>query len=336
MERSAKFDNVKFFLIACVVLGHLGNRFADYSTTVAAAQFWIYLFHMPAFIFVAGLFSKRTVNEAKWGKVVPYIFIYLGMELLNFIIEMIRFGEVTDFNILYENGIPWYALGMFWWLAVAILVRKVKPAYVLVAAIILALFVGYLPEINEFLCLRRAVIFFPFFYTGYLIDHKKLLQILSKWTVRIASIVLIIVTIAISFLKIDELSPWRNLFRGISTYMNIKVDADYAWGFLWRIVAYIISFALVLAIISVMPSFKSYISTVGKKTLAVYFFHGRVIAVSLAVIPGFKAWIIDSNTAVICILFTIAIVFFSSLPCFDWVVKKIMTVPEKIPAKSKA
>ena len=58
-SRLYKWDNYKLFLIICVVLGHIGNYYAASSPLLAKAQFWVYLFHMPAFIFVSGLFSKK-------------------------------------------------------------------------------------------------------------------------------------------------------------------------------------------------------------------------------------------------------------------------------------
>lgn len=330
MGRSAKYDNLKFFLILCVVLGHLGNRFADDSFYVSGAQCWIYLFHMPAFAFVAGLFSKRTVDECRWNKYVPYIFLYLGMETLRFIISAVHGGiDSAHINPFYENGVPWYALSMFWWYLIAVLVRKVKPAYVMIVAVALALLSGYTQEVNSFLCMQRTLIFFPFFYVGYLMDPQEIIKRLSAWWIKVISGLIIAGSIVFVFTNLELCKNWRILFRGIATYNQIETGADYAYGFLWRLAAYVISFVLTFSIIALIPSVKTFIASVGQKTLPVYFFHYSVITVSFMVIPGFRTWLVGVNSAFLYLLFAIAIVFFTALPIFDWPVRKIMTVPAR-------
>ena len=55
------------------------------SRPVLVLQFWVYLFHMPAFVFVSGLFSKNAIKEKRWDKAIPYVFLYLLMKFLLFL-----------------------------------------------------------------------------------------------------------------------------------------------------------------------------------------------------------------------------------------------------------
>ena len=336
MQRNAKFDNVKFFLICCVVFGHIANRFADNSYAVACIQFWVYLFHMPAFVYIAGLFSKRTVNEKRWRKIVPYIFLYFGMLMLSFTVSALKNGVAsTTVDFFHENGIAWYALAMFWWGAIAMLVKQVKPSYVLAISLFLSVISGYSADVNSFLVMQRTIIFFPFFYLGYITDIDLLTKRLNHVALKIASVALLAATAVITYLYYDKIYYWRYLFRGIKPYDGIKKGLPYGWGWSWRLAFYLISMVLTLAIICIMPNVKSFISALGKKTLPVYVFHGTFLALTLSTIKPLRAWVLADYTCIKCLLFMVLTVLITSLPIFDIPVRKLMTVPMREPAKPK-
>ena len=64
-ERVSLWDNAKFLLIFLVVLGHFADYYTKDSLNMRRLFLFIYLFHMPAFIFISGLFSKNTVNHKR-------------------------------------------------------------------------------------------------------------------------------------------------------------------------------------------------------------------------------------------------------------------------------
>ena len=72
-SRVAKWDNVKFLLILLVVVGHVADLYTKNSHVLAAIRFYIYIFHMPAFIFVSGLMSKKTIDNKNWRKIGSYV-----------------------------------------------------------------------------------------------------------------------------------------------------------------------------------------------------------------------------------------------------------------------
>lgn len=64
--RIIKLDNLKFFLIFLVVLGHIFEEViaaGNANWDVKSARFFIYLFHMPLFLFVSGIFSKKNIDN---------------------------------------------------------------------------------------------------------------------------------------------------------------------------------------------------------------------------------------------------------------------------------
>lgn len=58
MKRTVYFDNAKAILIYFVVLGHLLSGYLLENEYVDTFYLVIYLFHMPAFILIAGHFLE--------------------------------------------------------------------------------------------------------------------------------------------------------------------------------------------------------------------------------------------------------------------------------------
>ena len=59
-ERDYLFDNYKAFLIVLVVVGHFIEVASDDNVMMETMKWIIFSFHMPAFVFISGYFSKKT------------------------------------------------------------------------------------------------------------------------------------------------------------------------------------------------------------------------------------------------------------------------------------
>ncbi|WP_332694487.1 IS200/IS605 family transposase [Halalkalibacter lacteus] len=62
-ERNPYFDNAKAVLIFLVVLGHILSEFLHEDQLVSSVYLFIYLFHMPAFVLIAGYFAKGVHKQ---------------------------------------------------------------------------------------------------------------------------------------------------------------------------------------------------------------------------------------------------------------------------------
>lgn len=62
-ERDSWFDNIKGFLMICVVVGHFVGVYITRYPTFNFLYNFIYTFHMPAFAVVSGYFMKRRVEQ---------------------------------------------------------------------------------------------------------------------------------------------------------------------------------------------------------------------------------------------------------------------------------
>ena len=64
-NRDYFFDNYKALLIVLVVVGHFIEPCYDNNVFLSGLKWMIFSFHMPAFIFISGYFSKREISFGK-------------------------------------------------------------------------------------------------------------------------------------------------------------------------------------------------------------------------------------------------------------------------------
>ena len=134
---------------------------------------------MPAFIFVSGLMSKKTIDNKNWRKIGSYVLLYLAVKFLLF-----AFGSVAKNNytltLFRESGVPWFMIALFFMNAITIYTKKFKASWVLGISLVLSFFAGYGNEQGNFLAYLRVINFYPYFYLGYIIEPQKLLEKLDK------------------------------------------------------------------------------------------------------------------------------------------------------------
>ena len=81
-------DNIKVVLIFLVVFGHLIERYIDTSNTLMGIYMFIYIFHMPLFVYISGYLSKNINKSNKIflkNLLIPYIFLNIIWYVLAYI-----------------------------------------------------------------------------------------------------------------------------------------------------------------------------------------------------------------------------------------------------------
>lgn len=170
MKRLALFDNLKAFLIYCVVLGHLlelGTIHGSRSWTLVRLA--IYCFHIPAFLFVRGLFAK-TEPRKNAQAIIRLLADFLVMSLL-----VVATQKLTGQRYRLTFYVPVFSA---WYLQSLILMRLALPLFeripfALPLSVAIALVVPGFMKTTAILSLSRTVNFFPFFLAGYLIGPKR-------------------------------------------------------------------------------------------------------------------------------------------------------------------
>lgn len=271
LERNAYFDNAKIILIFLVVFGHMIQPFIGASSELNTLYLWIYTFHMPAFIFLAGFFAKGSGNKdyiIKLAKklLVPYIIFQLLYTGYYFFIGK----ENWQAGMFYPHWSLWFLFSLFSWHILLSWFKKV-PFYLSVSlAVLVGLVVGYFGEVGHTFSLSRTFVFFPFFLMGYWVtkDHMMLLK---RKSVKAASLIVVLAVAITIYIAPDLNSGW---LLASKSYGDLGMPE---YGGAARLLVYATSAIMAMSILAWIPQRRSRITVLGTRTLYVYLLHGFFI-----------------------------------------------------------
>lgn len=150
------------------------KEFAD-STACVISWKWIYIFHMPLFIFISGYFSrkknKKELLPSIWKLLEPLI-VFQALTLLpRFIIKGGSFGAIiTPWYVL------WYLLSLIYWrFMIQIIPNRIlnNTKLILIVTFCISILAGFLP-FGRLLSIQRTFSFMPFFFWGYCMRGKNI------------------------------------------------------------------------------------------------------------------------------------------------------------------
>lgn len=292
-KRIAKWDNIKFFMMACVVIGHTIYHFNGSSELAKSLYLFIYLFHMPVFVFVAGLFSKHTVWQRRYEAVIEYGILYVVMKFLETLGEYLSRGRIR-FHFFWEDGPAWFALAMAVFFLAAMLIQNYEPKYMLCAAILIGCLAGLDNHLGDHFASMRICVFFPVFLAGYYTDPKvfelKKLTVMEKRLLRICSWLFLNGCLFLCVTKGTELYPFIKLLKGKYTYFDMGYQIG---GVLARLICYGFWAIIILAVIFVNSEKERLYTWLGSRTMAVFLWHNFVIVLILKAGKGadlLKKW----------------------------------------------
>ena len=272
-KRVALWDNIKFFLILSVVVGHLIDWHTAESGVARSIFLFIYTYHMPLFIFISGLFySNRNIRS----KCMYYLSVGFALKMVMGIYSFLT-GNGFYFSLLSDGGIPWFMFVLAMFTFVTYCLGNANKYFVLVASIILACFVGYDASVGDFLYLSRTIVFFPCFYLGVMVDANKILELKEKQPKAIfVALAMVVLVGLVCLLGIDHVYIYRYLLTGRNAYyLEIM-----SYAMLARLGCYFISLIMGISIIFIAPIFHiPFITKAGSNSINIYFWHYVVYCV---------------------------------------------------------
>ena len=267
-NRAYLFDNYKEFLIFLVVVGHFIGPSVGCNEFLRILKWIIVSFHMPAFIFISGYFSKRNlpVLTIIQRLAVPY----LTYEIIYYLWYTFVTHKETSLALLKPKFTLWYLLALFMWRIITPYVKKFP--YHMVLAILAGILIGFSNMEDNFLTIPRAVVYFPFYLAGTSFDR----ELLNKWrnsrkAVTLAILVILMIALALTFVGFQKIAPMQ-VFYGRYNYVSMKQGMTE--GIVWRILLYVIGFLMTFSFMILIPEKKLPVSYMGTRTMAIYLFHG--------------------------------------------------------------
>lgn len=270
-SRNYFLDNYKSFLIILVVIGHFIDPCYTNNLFLTILKWFIFSFHMPAFIFISGYFSKKDMDMEKLLQklVIPYfVFEFLYYFLYVFVIH-----KETGFYFNRPKFSLWYLMALFFWRIATPFIKKL-PGH-LILTIIGGLLIGF-TQLGNFFSIPRTLFFYPFFLAGYHFQENWFDTVRKYWkgfTAGLAAIACLLGGWVL--LTGHELTPF--IFYGRYSYADMGLDNG--TGLVIRLACYGISFLALFAIIPLIPRVKRFYSILGVRTMSIYLFHGLVYSI---------------------------------------------------------
>ena len=264
--RSPYWDNIKGVLILLVVFAHCLFGIQDKEANRVIVDF-IYYFHMPAFVFVSGFFSKSERSRSA-NSIIQLLVGYL-IFMLPFIFWKIHNGAEPKLINPYYSA--WYLLALAVWRVITPYLAKFK--HIMPAIIIFSILVGFWKTVNgnTTLAINKVVTFWPYFMAGYLLNGETLenkikskpaIQRLGLGTISvICGVLLQIASYKTLNMSKNDLLP--NAYKGV----NFVDPAS-------RIVIMLVSAFFILGFLYLSANKKiPFITMAGRNSMSIYLFH---------------------------------------------------------------
>ena len=265
------FYNAKLVLIFLVVFGHMIQPFIGGSSGINTLYMWIYTFHIPAFIFLAGFYAKGSGNREYIVKLAKKLLLpYLIFQLLytGYYFFIGKAGWQT--GIFYPHWSLWFLCSLFSWHILLSLFKKIPAMLSVSLAVLLGLIVGYFGDIGHTFSLSRTFVLFPFFLLGYWLTKEHVMWLKRK-SVKMASLIVLLVVGTAIYFAPDLNSGW---LLASKSYGDLGMPA---YGGLARLLVYFTSTLMAMSIMAWIPQKNSRLTHLGTRTLYVYLLHGFFI-----------------------------------------------------------
>lgn len=334
MQKDIKLNNVKGVLIFLVVFAHLlGVSKSGLENMIEI----IYSFHMPAFIFLNGYFSKRPSIK----KVINLILLYVIFQTF-YCVYRYYAGNFSVIQFTY--GSPhthlWYIVSLGSWYALAIILKKINVRKILQAALLILL-LGlsfysrfYADQIIDFikiyysnmhtqtLSILRTFVFLPFFLAGFYCSKDLMYKIYSSLDKFKFKLFFTLSVSVLVFIILDEHNDkFDQLFFGFLGYQKFHIENLSYTG----IVLFHYSLAVlgIYLILNAVGASKSKLTQWGENSLAIFLFH------MIFVFPLFNhnSWLNEQNPdtrLIICFTMALGITYLFGSRAFNRIVKYII------------
>lgn len=303
--RDERIDSVKYWLVVLVIAGHVFMRseFSELNSCVVTWK-WIYIFHMPLFIFISGYFSRKKkkaeLTASIWKLLEPLI-VFQALTLLP------RLLRDSNANLLATLFTPWYVLWyllslIYWRLLIQIIPDRMlnNAKLILIVTFCISILAGYLP-FGRFLSIQRTLSFMPFFFLGYYMKGK---NIYLPDRYKPISLLFLISMIAVPLLFPRCLGDLCQADQYGSIYGALK-----------RMFTFSLAILMSIAFLNICPN-KQWTSQQGRLTMQYYIYHALATTPIMFIASRLNIPMSFLSAAILTLMITIAIGISSRLPYF--------------------
>lgn len=304
--RDNYIDSLKGVLIFFVVYGHILLVNFPYGSINCTIKNFIFLFHMPLFIFISGMFSKVKEKKYIYG-LIRLLETYLVFQFIHYIIPLpYNYGVLSFFNYLvFPTWTMWYLLSLIFWRLMVLCLRHYMrgKVYIMIAiSLLISLIGGFIPVNSQF-SLQRTMCFLPFFIIGYYMNPSMVKLYLKRIPYTLAIAIPLLILVCLYFIVRGDLG---SITAGSSNYY---IENHALIAMVKRIVFFVCAFLLSISIMRMTPS-NRYLSGIGKVSLFIYIMHTFIATIIFYIFNHFTFVI---GSPIIILITSIAITYLLAL-----------------------
>lgn len=276
--RDPFFDNAKYLAIVLVAVGHTWTPLREDSRAASALYMFVYAFHMPAFILIAGYFSRRfTGRPDQLRRLIAGI----GVPYLIFEVAYILFSRVNSddgdlfrpFSVLDPYYVTWFLIALFCWRLTAPLWREVR--WPLPVALAVAAVASVSPHLGADLNIQRVLQFLPFFVLGLQLRREHF-ELTRHPVVRALSVPIGLAALVMAYWAVPRMNhAW--FYRSDSAQ---ELGAPWYVGILMSFALFGCGLVLTVCFLAWVPRGRTWYTTLGAGTIYGYLLHGFIAKAS--------------------------------------------------------
>ncbi|MFB5762192.1 acyltransferase family protein [Paenibacillus medicaginis] len=270
----AFFLNLRFLLIVCVFAANALEPLIYVSSLADRWYTWIFMFHMPLFVWVTGYFTRPNLKGETGVKTLLQIMVqYIIFQSLYSLLDAAFFHvQGVHHSFFAPYLLLWFLASHFCWRLLLLAMRRLSPSIQITGSIVLGTLAGYIPFEGTWLSISRTFVFLPFFVLGYHITYEKISFLLTP-RFRSAAIAGSLLMLAAAVWTSAHLQTgW---LYGSMTFAGLGHGEWYAG--LFRIGIYLLQLAASAAFLGFVPFAAGWLSRLGSRTLYVFLLHGFII-----------------------------------------------------------
>lgn len=270
--RDPWLDNAKTVLVVLVVVGHAIGVADAASHGRGFVYDFLYLWHIPAFVFISGYLSRSFRYDAR----------HLKGLLFTLLVPFLIFEPALYFYRLHvihdrEEGMLWLQPHWtMWYLIVLLLWRLMTPLLTrhwlaLPASVVVSLAGGLITV--DYLMLPRVLGLLPFFVLGLYVRPHHLARLDDRW-VRVAAVGAF-VGIALMAVVLDDWAStallwWDQGYSSFTTENEVLFQT--------RLTVMMLGAIGTFSVLALVPRRRlGWFTTMGSATMVVYLFHGFAV-----------------------------------------------------------
>jgi len=285
-QRDPYLDNAKGILIILVVVGHLLEGVSLGSAD--ALYKWIYLFHMPAFVFISGYLSRsfRGTPRQSMNLVTTLLIPYVIMQVL-MTLEQVAQGHPFDLNLFAPTFASWYVFALAVW-RLSVPVLRVIPQSIAVCIVVSIVSVTDRGLGLEFSG-ARLLAFLPFFAAGLMLTPQRMAafrDMTNRLWVKVFAAAVMIMMLGAVYLEHDHIvRAWLYMYGkydvlGLSGIQNIAV----------RLAVLAAASVMITAFLVLVPRRSGPFTALGRTTIYIYVLQTVIIFPLLTPIAHWPHW----------------------------------------------